>query len=457
MRMHPRIAAWRGFALALLGWACGNVQASTPATVLQPLWEHEVGTVGEACNTPQSPWGGADLHADGNGNLFVLARSRLTSLDPAGAQRWSVPTCPGCEDGMLGGLAQMEVTPGGQVWAVETRQINDYTYRNVALHRISPEGEFAATVSLVGTPFEHAWLLLAADEERAVLVGNDASGLHWFGMDASGTATATQSLAVVVPDRSIGLLALRLLPDGDLLLALRASSDHFCFPAVPGCLQPDVLAVLRTAFDGVQRWRHDTPSWTSFGAFDATHRFRFLDAEQVLRTIADDGNVAAADTPLHSVYDLYAIAGPHAGHLLMPTMDNLLLVDQDDGQIRDAVGVPYPPPANTAVYPWQTDGIRATSSGFLVPLYANPTCDSAVIYETHQLRERYRLRSPLHACPDNPEQLHGERVDALAADDGALTVLHPRCDAPVPRVTLARYALPGTPAGGLLFRDGFDP
>lgn len=239
------------------------------------------------------------------------------------------------------------------------------------------------------------------------------------------------------------------LPDGGMLAAVQHQIAWMCWPA-PCDLDTRELTWLRLAADGSERWRVAVDGFLPHPAVQPDGSAWLVRYDHAIAHVDADGTLSAAHpvTGLQQFEAIFSIHGPVSGRLLLVTDAGLRLVDLA-GRLRASRLIPE---ASLWADP-ALDNIAITPDGFLLPQISSTgegDCAIATLLDPHQLLPRLVLRDDV-AC----DQSGFVAGDARAQPDGSIYIGGRTRDNDTCSLRVLRFGLPGTPAGGLLFRDGF--
>lgn len=447
--MHlPR--AWLGSALSIaVALLFANASHAVPGS--DPLWSRVIAPIDDfGCEWPH----GAFLAAPQDG-VAIVTSTGLQRIDADGISLWQTPVCPGCDTpASSSGIVDIFIPDNQDVWVAEWQSDFSDPLGDLFAHRIDAVGAVADSATLASSARTADTRILADAAGVTALVAARSAGASvprmWWVRRSHGAPLEQREIVIRNTPMDMAVNALHPAADGGLFAALQHRLVNGCLPGQP-CPDTAELTWLRLAADGAERWRVETDGFVPWPAPQPDGSAWLARRDHGIAHVSADG-VLSATLPVAGLAPnevIFALYGPVAGRLLLVTDLGLHAVDLS-GRLRASRAVAF---ASLWQDPSQ-ENAAATPQGFLVPTLASTTeCAVAELLDPDTLAVRRVLRSD-QACADGDVRARDLRthpdgsvyVTGIATNQSCGGELH-----------LMRFGLPGTPAGGLLFRDGFGP
>lgn len=422
---------------------------------LQPQWLTTVPA--SECPYP-SDWSPPHVLHGSQDATLLRSRQGLIRIERDGTIAWDIPACPGCLDPSPrdGEIADQATDSDGTTWITERLRNPAEPYHFAYLaHRLDAGGNIVLTVPLPASDEERSadigMSVVSATALVAMFTTRPRGGwfwqqVGWVRVDAAGVTQHNAFDAEFAMQASI--VALHALPDGDVIAAIERRNNWYCAPLLP-CDDAARLLLLRIAADGSERWRIRADDLMPKPAFEPDGSAWFVQYGTGLVSISADG-VRSQTLPisLQPYEDVYALHGPIDGNLLLVSDHGLRLFDTQ-GRVRATRLIPGAPIWDDV--DWNIDGIAATAAGFLLPRFG--ACTVATLLDPRSLADRVAFQRPAPCDPEATPAMYA--TGGFGTPDGAVHLAFVRSGEQC-AVAAARFGLPGTPAGGLVFKDDFD-
>lgn len=440
-----------GVALA----CCGMTSAqSTPVST--PLWSRVVAPTD--CYLEYVPHHLFTLARDDG--VTVAAAEGIQRVAADGSVLWQVADCPTCTAAASVPSYIVDASPEAptDTWIVESNGGGfSEPPLSLTLHRVDGTGTVTAS-AVVASGLQDASTRILADGAgvTTLLASYRASGLprlHWIRHEPGVLHIERE---VTVGEFALGLTVegVWATAEGGVLAAIAHRQVQMCFPSQPHpCDTTQELLLLRLDAQGNELWRLQVDgvvpriSVQPDGSAWVAHRSHGIAQVSTGGQLSELRPVAG----LMEDEEMFSIHGPVAGHLALATSEGLRLVDLA-GRLRASRLMGSTPFWSSS----SLDNLVATQGFFLLPtLWSGADCTVAQLLDPRTLAVRRILRHN-GSCDTQRFDL----ADARVHGDGSVYVSGvmsgEACNAANDsELQLLRFGLPGTPAGGLLFRDDF--
>lgn len=448
-----------------------TLSTSAAAYALAPQRTTTIPSVG--CG--YDPYDATTLHPLPGGDLVVQTRREVIRLDADANVRWRHVPPTACNPDGSGADDILDVAHDieGASWIA--RQRGSFYAPNpdhaVSLHRLSAFGSIDASLPLPSDTEGRrvtSLRMAAIGTTMAALVtwqhpeGWPLPRLEWIRFDAMGIVLHRHDIAIADARSDIWVETVETLGGGDMRVVARHRNSSMCPPLLM-CDDHNRHTVLRLAPDGTERWRHQEPHAESIGASQPDGSAWFVFGHGVLQPIDGDGQLSPSISNSHFANDedAYSAHGPIDGRVLVASSFGLRLLDMVGQQVAARL-IPTAPVWNDVN--WNIHALTATSTGFLLPqTYSSGDCALALLLHPANLQDRFRLDSGLGCNDDAP--LAFTHTGIAVTPDGWVHIATrhgPHIDEEIrggfvaSDLDVLTFGLPGTTAGGLIFRDDFD-
>lgn len=440
------IASW-------IGWpAPAHAQPSS-----SPLWSRAVAPTD--CYFESVPHDA--FHLAPEDGVTTTAADGLQRIAADGTTLWQVSRCPTCTapPSALSHIVDTSLAAAPDTWIVAADGGgSNEPPRAYALHRIDSTGAVTDSAPLLSVREAQMRILADASGVTGLIAAYPSSelpGLRWIRYEP-GSALVERTVPVGTFALGLSVEALWAAPGGGVLAAVEHQELRMCMPGHP-CNTTRQLLLLRFDVQGGESWRVQVDGFVPRIAMQADGSAWLAHRSPGVARMSAQG-VLSPILPVEGLLpdeEIFSIHGPVAGHLLLVTYQGLRLLDLGGRIVASRMTGPNPN--------WQSaslDNLLAIPGFFLLPTqWGTDDCTVAQLLDPRTLDVRRVLRDDV-ACP-----LYSFSYgDARVHDDGSVyvsgVVRGDACSvdsASGSQIQLMRFGLPGTPAGGLLFRDGFGP